>query len=93
MRTTVGMAAMTLGSAASIVLVFETTEVPAAATNNAAELLDPAYVAGQICGPIPKQRTELYKPGLQIVATAPGATAEHETAQRSTAIWVTSPIR
>jgi predicted Zn-dependent protease len=41
----------------------------------AAQLLDPAYMARNICGPIPQRRTELYKPGYQLAAAQAGAAA------------------
>lgn len=51
----------------------------AAGPEDAAKLLDPAYMAKNICGPVPKRRTELYKPGFQLAvaqAAAPQAAAD-----------------
>jgi tetratricopeptide (TPR) repeat protein len=44
-----------------------------------AELLDPAAVARHACGPIPKRRTEMFKPGFQL-AVAQAATAAQPAA-------------
>lgn len=68
-----------LNSTAIVGLLLGAAEVPAAAAGGAADLLDPAYVARQVCGPIPTQRTELYKPGFQMAAAAGGAAAGGET--------------
>jgi tetratricopeptide (TPR) repeat protein len=44
-----------------------------------AELLDPAAVARHVCGPTPKRRTEMFKPGFQL-AVAQAATAAQSAA-------------
>lgn len=44
---------------------------PAKATEGAAALLDPAAVAKNVCGPIPKRATEMFKPGFQLAAGVP----------------------
>lgn len=45
------------------------------AENTAAALLDPAYLARNVCGPIPQRRTELFKPGFQLAAGEVGGGA------------------
>lgn len=41
----------------------------------AAALLDPAYLARNVCGPIPQRRTEVFKPGFQLAASETGVVA------------------
>ncbi len=41
-----------------------------------AELLDPAAVARHVCGPMPKRRTEGFKPGFQLATAQDAALAE-----------------
>jgi tetratricopeptide (TPR) repeat protein len=67
----------TLGGAAT----FGATPVPAAEAPGAAQLLDPAYMAANICAPIPTRRTELYKPGYQLAAAQAGAAAAAAAAE------------
>ena len=57
-----------LGSALASCAVLWGTVPAAGQPSDASKLLDPAYVARSACGPIPKRRTELYKPGYQLAA-------------------------
>ena len=75
MRSMTALTIVALNSTAIVGLILGAAEVPAAAAGGATDLLDPAYVARQVCGPIPTQRTELYKPGFQMAAAAGGAAA------------------
>lgn len=65
-----------LGSALAGVALLGADPSRAGAPAAASALLDPAYVAQSVCGPIPQRRTELYKPGFQLtVQQAAGAPA------------------
>lgn len=55
-----------LGSALAGVALLGADPSRAGAPAAASALLDPAYVAQSVCGPIPQRRTELYKPGFQL---------------------------
>jgi tetratricopeptide (TPR) repeat protein len=50
--------------------------------SGAAQLLDPAYLARNVCGPVPQRRTELYKPGYQLATARAGAAAAQDTGPR-----------
>jgi tetratricopeptide (TPR) repeat protein len=64
-----------LGSALASCAVLWGTVPAAGQPSDASKLLDPAYVARSACGPIPKRRTELYKPGYQLAAAQAVAAA------------------
>ena len=65
--TTTALAGSTLSSAGG---------TGAASTPGIAELLDPAAVALNTCGPIPKRRTEMFKPGFQLAVAEAAATRQ-----------------
>jgi tetratricopeptide (TPR) repeat protein len=68
-----------LGSTLAGAATFGATTAQAAEARSAAQLLDPAYMAANICTPIPARRTELYKPGYQLTAAQAGSTAAAAT--------------
>ena len=65
--TTTALAGSTLSSAGG---------TGAASAPGIAELLDPAAVALNTCGPIPKRRTEMFKPGFQLAVAEAAATRQ-----------------
>ena len=86
MRSAIALTAMLLGSAAYGSTTFSIGDL-AAERGDAAELLDPARVAQQICRAV-KKRTELFNPGYQIAAVqAAAAVAAATPDQLCTTIW------
>ena len=71
MRSAIALVAMLLGSAAYGSTTFSIGDL-AAGQGDAAELLDPARVAQQICRAV-RKRTELFNPGYQIAAVQAAA--------------------
>ncbi|HEX6014739.1 MAG TPA: hypothetical protein VFY87_23695 [Geminicoccaceae bacterium] len=67
--------AVLLGSTLAGAATSGATPAPAAEAAGAAQLLDPAYMAANICAPIPARRTELYKPGYQLAVAQAGSAA------------------
>ena len=65
--TTTALAGSTLSSAGG---------AGTASAPGIAELLDPAAVALNTCGPIPKRRTEMFKPGFQLAVAEAAATRQ-----------------
>ena len=71
MRSAIALTAILLGSAAYGSATFSIGDL-AAGQGDAAELLDPARVAQQICRAV-KKKTELFNPGYQIAAAQAAA--------------------
>jgi tetratricopeptide (TPR) repeat protein len=68
MLTRTGVRAALLGSALAGAATLHAAASWAETPASGGQLLDPAYLAKNICGPIPQRRTELYKPGYQLAA-------------------------
>ncbi len=67
MRTTRAWTTILLGSTVAAFAPLGIANVPAEPQGKAIDLLDPAYVAQQICAPV-KRKTEFFNPGFQIAA-------------------------
>ena len=67
MHSATALTTILLGSTVVGFATLGIANAPAEQPPNAAELLDPAYVAQQVCGPV-KRKSEFFNPGFQIAA-------------------------